>query len=94
MAAAQISIVGLLGRINDAIINPIITLAIVVALIVFFWGIFQFISSETADKVRDQGKKKIAYGLLGLFIMFSVYGIIKLILDTFGLEVPYPINRI
>ncbi len=72
-----------LNKINSLILNPIITLAFVVALLVFFWGIAQFIRTETADKGREEGKKKILYGLLGMFIMFSAYGIIGLILDTF-----------
>jgi hypothetical protein len=74
-----------LNKVNDLILNPIIRLAFVIALLVFFWGIFEFIRSETADKGREQGKKKILYGLLGMFIMFSAYGIIRLILNTFGI---------
>lgn len=57
-----------------------------VALLVFVYGIFEFISSETADGKRDQGKKKILYGVIGMFIMFSAYGIIRLILNTFGIQ--------
>ncbi len=88
---SPITIVGLLNKINALIINPIIILAFVVALLVFFWGIFQFIQSETADAKRDDGKKKILYGLLGMLVMFSAYGIIRLILATFGLPNPgYP----
>lgn len=75
----------LLGKINYFILNPIIRLAFAVALIVFFWGIVQFINSETADNKRDEGKRKIFYGLFGMFIMFSAYGLIKLILNSFGI---------
>ncbi len=74
-----------LNKVNDLILNPIIRLAFVIALLVFFWGIFEFIRSETADKSRELGKKKILYGLLGMFIMFSVYGIMRLILNTLGI---------
>ena len=82
-----------LGNIAQLIINPIIILAFAVALLVFFWGIFQFISSETADAKRDEGKKKLIYGLLGMFIMISAYGIIKLIMGTFGITPQgYPFN--
>lgn len=83
-------ITALLGRISYYILNPLIVLAFAVALLIFFWGIFQFISSETADAKRGEGQKKILYGLLGMFIMFSAYGIIGLILDTFSL--PHPSN--
>ena len=85
------SIVGLLNQINALILNPLITLAFAVALLYFFWGIVEFINSETADKGRETGRKKIMYGLLGMFIMFSAYGLIRLVLGTFGITPPsYP----
>ncbi|MEK7227447.1 MAG: hypothetical protein AAB641_00970 [Patescibacteria group bacterium] len=80
-----------LNKINQFILNPIIGLAFAVALLVFFWGIFQFINSETTDAKRDEGKRKIFYGLLGMFIMISAFGLIRLILNTFGITPPsYP----
>lgn len=77
-----------LNKINQYFINPIILLAFAVALLIFFWGIVQFISSETVDSKREAGKKKILWGLVGIFIMFSAYGLIGLVLRTFGLNPP------
>lgn len=76
----------LLGKINEHILNPIITLAFAIALLVFFWGIFQFVASETGDKEREKGKSKILYGIIGLFVMLSAVGIIGVILDTFKIN--------
>lgn len=82
-----------LNKINQFILNPIITLAFAVALLVFFFGIFQFINSQTADAKRDEGKRKIFYGLFGMFIMVSAYGLIRLVLGTFGITpTGYPFN--
>ena len=75
-----------LDKINEFILNPLIILAFAVAMIVFFWGIFQFIGSQTADAGREEGKRKIFWGLFGMFIMISAYGIIFLILGTFGID--------
>lgn len=77
-----------LGKINQYILNPIILLAFAVALLIFFWGIVQFISSETADSKREDGKKKILWGLVGIFVMFSAYGLIGVVLRTFGISTP------
>ncbi|MBX4181485.1 hypothetical protein KW807_01305 [Candidatus Parcubacteria bacterium] len=82
------TIVELLNKINRLILNPIIVLVFAVALLIFFWGIFQFILSDAADSKRADGKKKILYGLLGMFIMISAYGLIHLVLSTFGLTAP------
>ncbi len=86
------SIIPFLNKINGVIINPIIRFAFVLALFVFFWGIFQFVNSETADAKREEGKKKILYGLFGMFIMFSAYGLIRLVLGTFGIPNPTYLN--
>ena len=80
-----------LNKINQFILNPLIFLLFGIAFLVFFWGIFQFIASQTADAGRDEGKRKIFWGLFGMFIMFSAYGLIYLILGTFGIGAPrYP----
>lgn len=83
-----------LDKVNQYILNPIIILAFVVAIIVFTWGIFEFISSETADASREKGKSKILWGLFGMFIMISAYGLIRLILDTIGVRGPEYLDRL
>jgi hypothetical protein len=75
-----------LGQISRIILNPLIILLFAIAFLVFIFGIFQFINSEAVDDSRNEGKKKIVYGLIGMFIMFSAFGIVRFILNTFGLQ--------
>lgn len=82
-----------LNKVNAVIINPLIILVFAIAFLVFFWGLFQFISSETEGSGREQGKKKILYGIIGMFIMFSAYGLIRLTLGTFGIQQPPYLNQ-
>lgn len=83
------TIVPFLNRLNQYILNPLITLIFAIAFLIFFWGIVEFINSQvTVDGEREKGKKKIMWGLIGMFIMFSAYGIIRILLDTFGLSSP------
>ncbi|MBX4199130.1 hypothetical protein KW800_02580 [Candidatus Parcubacteria bacterium] len=77
-----------LNKFNDAILNPIILLLFGIAFVVFFIGLFQFIRSAGDGAERDTGKKKIVYGLIGMLIMFSAYGLIHVVLGTFGLKDP------
>jgi len=80
------TIVPLLYKINQFILNPLVGLAFAIATVVFLFGIFQFIGSDMSDKGREDGKKKILYGLLGMFIMFAAYGLIRIVLGTFGIN--------
>ncbi|MEX0930514.1 MAG: hypothetical protein WDZ79_02425 [Candidatus Paceibacterota bacterium] len=81
------SVIELLDRINATILNPLILLMLAIALVLFAWGVVTFIASEEGGEAREQGKKNLVYGLLGLFIMISVYGIIRVIGATFGIPI-------
>ncbi len=85
------TIVGFLNKVNQFILNPIIALAFVVALLIFFWGIFEFIRAKGSGDTKDDGKSKIIWGVVGMLIMFSAYGIIRFILSLFGLSPTYPL---
>lgn len=79
------SIAQLLGRIALYILNPLILLGFVFAILVFFWGIFKFVANAGDPKAQAEGKENLKWGLVGLFIMVSVFAIIRLILGTFNL---------
>lgn len=46
------------------------------ALLGFFWGLAKYIFSQGNEKSTMEGKKVMIYGLVALFVMFSVWGII------------------
>ncbi|MEK7185721.1 MAG: hypothetical protein AAB726_03795 [Patescibacteria group bacterium] len=75
----------LLNRISEVILNPIIYLLFAIALLVFLWGIFQMISGAASDEARSKGRLNIMWGIIGMLIMVSVYGILDVILNTFGI---------
>jgi len=59
------------------------------AFVVFLWGVFKFIrASEQKDK--DEGKQFIYMGLIGLFVMTSVWGILKIFSNTLGIDSTVP----
>ena len=73
------------GRINQFIINPIIGLLFAVALIVFLWGVVQFIFRADSDVAREEGRRHMLWGVFGMFIMFAVFAIMRIIVNTFGI---------
>lgn len=56
-----------------------------IALLVFFWGLAKFIlHSDNEDSVRE-GKWVMVSGIVGLFVMISIWGIVSLVQsDLFG----------
>lgn len=72
----------LVGRILSEIVNPLITLMVAVAVLVFLWGVFEFIRNAESSDERKKGGMHMLFGAVGLFIMASAYGILNLIIGT------------
>jgi hypothetical protein len=75
-----------LGKVYANIVNPAIELAFIIATVVFLWGVFEFIRGAADKEKRQQGKDHILWGLIGFLIMFSVYGIITILVNTIGVS--------
>jgi hypothetical protein len=83
--AAPDSVDVFLGRVNTLIFNPLIGLIFAVALGYFLWGVFVFMMDSDNSTKQSEGKQHMLWGIIGMFIMVAVYGIINIITGTFGL---------
>lgn len=72
----------LLYNIEYFILSPIIYLLFALALLLFLYGVFEFIKNSDDVEERKKGGQHILWGVVGMAIMLSVYGIINLILNT------------
>lgn len=84
----NLAAIELIGRINKFIVNPIIGLLFALALVIFLWGVFQFFLQPDSDVSKEEGRNHMLWGLFGVFIMFSVFAIMKIIVNTIGADVP------
>ncbi len=84
----------LIKLIQENIFAPIGYLLYAVAVLVFFYGLLEFMISLQDDKSdkRESGKRHMLYGVLGFVIMFSVKGIISMIMNLFGISADFDIN--
>ncbi len=73
-------------NVNSAILNPLIILAFTVALFVFLYGVFQFVRGGDSGESREEGRRHMFWGVFGLFIMISAFGIINLIANSIGVD--------
>jgi hypothetical protein len=73
----------IISNINEIIINPIIILFFAAAFIYFIYGVFVFVYKSQSDpgKIKE-GRLHMGWGLFGMFIMISVFGLFKLILNS------------
>ena len=79
----------LLQRFVDVIINPAILIIFTAGFFLFVWGLVQFligISDDARGNAHEEGKKHMLWGIVGMFVMASVYGILALLDSTFELN--------
>lgn len=83
---------GLLGSLKNIVTNILIPIAFTLALLFFFWGVAKYIWSEGQGK--EDGRKIMIWGIVALFVMSSVWGIIYFIRGELGINdnstVPIP----
>lgn len=73
-----------LGKVQDAILTPIITLLALGAFVLFAWGVMQFIARSDDEEKRKEGQQHMIWGIIGLVIIFGANAIISLIKASVG----------
>lgn len=84
-AKTNYTVQGLVNKINTELLNPAIALLFVLATLLFFWGIVRYVIGSQGDQTSlDQGKQLMIWGIIGMSIMASAWGIVKAICSFFG----------
>jgi hypothetical protein len=88
VAQVPLSVVTFVDNVTDAVINPLLALLFAGALVYFILGLMKLIFSSGNAGQISEGKSHMIWGLVGMAIMVSVYGILQLVLATFGVAAP------
>lgn len=66
----------IINTINDVLVPVLFA----VAFVVFLWGAFYtFILGHDSEEVKEKGKNLMLYGLIGFFVMVSVWGLVNIL---------------
>lgn len=68
------------------IVNLLIPIAFAAALLFFFWGLAKYILAAGNEEAKEAGKNIMIWGVLALFVMASVWGLVAFIGDFLGVE--------
>jgi len=74
----------LINAIKAQVLTPIIGLLGAAALAYFIWGLAEFIHHVDNATEREHGKARMLYGVIGLAIMITVFGILNVVCTTIG----------
>jgi hypothetical protein len=68
------------------IVNAAIPVAASLALLYFFWGVGLFILHSGDEAKRKEGRQIMIWGIIALFSIVTVWGLVALIQTTFGIN--------
>lgn len=82
----------LVANFTNVIVMPIIALLIILGVVYFLYGVFKLVANANVED-KKEAKDTMIYGLIGLAIMVSAFGIIKLIVNTTGATEPQSLQN-
>ena len=74
----------LITNIKREIVDPLIAFIFVLGLLFFLYGVYELVRGAESEEARAAGRQHILWGVVGMFIMLSFWGIMHLICGTIG----------
>lgn len=68
------------------IIDLVVPILMVIASVVFIWGIITYILAAGNDDRKKEAKSLILWGLVALFVIVAMWGLVQILGKTFGVE--------
>lgn len=84
----------LLNNVNRVIVNPLLMFGFAAGIFLFLFGMLQIFIPEKlrgafpGGATPEKGREHMQWGILGLFLMFGVFGVMKFLAATIGTVVP------
>ena len=67
-------------------IDIALPIVVAIALLGFFWGLVKFIFAQGNEEAKTDAKKIMLWGLIALFVMVAVWGLVRFIGTAFGIQ--------
>ncbi|MBP6883738.1 MAG: hypothetical protein KBC06_00700 [Candidatus Pacebacteria bacterium] len=70
--------------------KSVIPLIFALALAMFIWGVVQYVINSDEEAKKEKGRQFMLWGIIALVVMVSVWGLVKIVGTTFGIEYAIP----
>ena len=84
----------IIGRFVTYLINPAILVIFTFGFFLFVYGLVEFLWKLNQGGDNKEGKQHMLWGVVGMLVMTSVYGILALLTSTFGIDLQNPNTNI
>lgn len=75
------------GSLNS-VLRYVVPTIIGFALIAFLWGVLKYLWGGDVEKQREESKQFMLWGIVGLAVMVSVWGLVAIFANLFGMHIP------
>ena len=83
-AAAQVTVNGLITTFKG-ILGAIIPFFMILATVIFLWGVIQYITAGGEEEKIKSGRTYMLWGIIALFVMIAVWGLVNIVASTTGI---------
>lgn len=73
------------------LLNAILPVLIALGVVFFVWGVITFVIAND-EEAKTKGRNRMIYGILGLAVIIGMWGLVRLVTNTFGLNNVQNIN--
>lgn len=72
------------------LVKSVVPLLFSLATAAFIWGIIQYFLNPDNEEKRKKGKSYMIWGIIALFVMISMWGLVGILTKTFGIQTLIP----
>ncbi len=74
----------LLCKISE-LLSAVIPVLIALGIFYFVWGVVSYVIADD-EEAKSSGRNRIIWGIIGLAVIISVWGLVRILTNTFGLS--------
>lgn len=70
----------------QGLMNMVVPMLIGLAIIAFLYGVLRFVFNASDEGKRAEGRQFMIWGIIGIVVMVSVWGLVAFVQGSFGLD--------
>lgn len=67
------------------LLTTVVPILIILGVIYFVWGVITYVIADDAE-AKKSGRDRIIFGIIGLAVIVTVWGLVKILTTTFGID--------
>jgi predicted permease len=66
------------------IVTYIVTILSAACVVIFIWGVVKYLFKGDSDEARQKGRRLMIWGIIALFVIFGIWGILEILTGIYG----------